>query len=88
MIRKQVYLRADQDRRLKSLARRLGISEAELIRRSVDRAVLDATPLWPDLSAWEAELKFLGRRMAGRNLPGRRDWRREDLYEHRGLSRH
>ena len=86
MIRKQVYLRADQDRRLKMLARKLGISEAELIRQSVDRAVLESTTPRPDLSVWEAERKYLVRRMSGRKLPGRRDWRRDDLYERDGLS--
>lgn len=80
MVRKQVYLRADQDRRLKRLAKELGLSEAELIRQSVDRAVLVKEQAYPDVSAWEAERRFIRERRARGRLPGKRDWTREDIY--------
>lgn len=87
MIRKQIYLRADQDRRLKQLAQALGVSEAELIRQSVDRAVLGAVPPTPDLTAWRAEARFARSRQRKGRLEGRRDWTREELYGGRGLPR-
>ncbi len=42
MIRKQFYIEAEQDRLLKRLAGRLGVSEAELIRRGIDSLERDA----------------------------------------------
>ena len=41
MIRKQVFIREDQERRLKALASRAGISEAEIIRDGIDRALAE-----------------------------------------------
>ena len=41
MIRKQVFIREDQERRLKALARRAGMSEAEIIRDGIDRALAE-----------------------------------------------
>ena len=37
MIRKQVYLEREQDRKLKALAARRGCTEAEIIREALDR---------------------------------------------------
>lgn len=37
VVRKQLYLREDQDRLLKERARRLGLSEAQLVRMALDR---------------------------------------------------
>lgn len=37
MIRKQVYLEREQDRKLKSLAARRGCTESELIREAIDQ---------------------------------------------------
>ncbi|MCE7939890.1 MAG: ribbon-helix-helix protein, CopG family [Chloroflexi bacterium CFX6] len=46
----QVYLRRDQLAALRSLARRRGVSMAEIMRRGVDRMLaettLDEDPLW------------------------------------------
>ncbi len=39
MVRKQVYLGREQDRKLKSLAARRGCTEAEIIREALDRLV-------------------------------------------------
>lgn len=41
MIRKQVYIREDQDRRLKALAAASGKAEAELIRDGLDRVLAE-----------------------------------------------
>jgi len=81
MVRKQIYLRADQQRRLKQLAKALGLSEAELIRKSLDQAAIPSGLFHADPSAWEAERRFARARQAKGPLPGARDWRREDLYD-------
>lgn len=39
MIRKQLYLEETQDQALKTRAKELGISEAELVRRALDAAL-------------------------------------------------
>jgi len=80
MIRKQVYIEARQDRLLKERAKRYRVTEAELIRRSIDQALASATPA-PDPEAW----KRLKRSMAqvrkkygpARIVP----WTRDELYD-------
>ncbi|MEW6540409.1 MAG: CopG family transcriptional regulator [Bacillota bacterium] len=79
MIRKQLYIEPRQVALLKKRARAEGVSEAELVRRALD-AHLSQVATRPDPAAWEREKAFLtGRREAGRG--GRRNWRREDLYD-------
>ncbi len=84
MVRKQLYLRKDQDRQLKRVAERLGLAEAEYVRMALDRAL--AEPAEPvaaprDPAAWEEILAFLRARHAKGPLPGTRDWKREDIYD-------
>lgn len=81
MIRKQVYLEAHQDRALKARARQLGVTEAELIRRSLDHGLRDGSPRRPDPAAWQDILRFLRRRMRRRLAEAPRQWRRADLYD-------
>jgi hypothetical protein len=94
MVRKQLYLRKDQDKRLKQVAARMGLAEAEYVRIALDRALSEAAePARPaeairDLSAWEQELAFLRARHAKGPLPGTRDWRREDIYDRPYPGRH
>lgn len=83
MIRKQIYIKAEQDAKLKKRARMLGVTEAEVIRNVIDRQ----TALLPagvrDLEAWEKEKAYISKRMAaGRGRGGRR-FRREDAYADR-----
>jgi len=86
VIRKQLYLRQDQDRLLKKMARELGVPEAEVVRRALDRflsgAEASARP-----GAEAAALEFLeeAQRLAAEHrFP--EDWRfdREELYAERG----
>ena len=83
MVRKQLYIRKDQDRLLKRVAARMGLAEAEFVRVALDRALRaeEATTPARDLSAWEEEVDFLRARHAKGPLPGTRDWRREDIYD-------
>lgn len=91
MVRKQLYIRKDQDKRLKQVAKRTGVAEAEYVRMALDRAL--AQPVDPpagprDLTAWEDEVAFLRERHAKGPLPGTRDWKREDLYDRPYPGRH
>ena len=78
MKRKQIYIEADQDRRLRDLSRRHGKSESELIREGIDRILADP-PL--DRAAWERELAYIDSLIRKGPLKGGQTWKREDLYE-------
>ncbi len=51
MVRTQIQLREHQARRLRSLARQMGVSMAEIIRRYVDRGLEGERPGRADLYA-------------------------------------
>lgn len=81
MVRKQVYLDEHQEVRLKHLAKALRVSEAALIRQSLDRGLLAGCSVSMDRAAWQAEKEFIRRRMRKGPLAGKRTWKREDIYE-------
>jgi hypothetical protein len=83
MIRKQIYIESRQDNSLKKQAHHLGITEAEVIRRAIDRQMASVRFSIRDLKAWERERAFITKRIARGNAPGRRQWKREDAYEER-----
>ena len=87
MIRKQVYIEPRQDAILKRLARTLGLTEAELVRRAIDQQGAATPAGMRDLAAWEREKSFIAQRMAAGPVSSQRRWRREDVYEER-LSRY
>jgi hypothetical protein len=85
-IRKQVYLEARHDRELKRMARATGKTEASIIREALDRLAVDTRLEKERTEAWNAERAFIGQWMAKGPFPGRqRRWRREDLYDRKGL---
>jgi len=87
MVRKQVYIKPEQEKRLKERARELGVSEAELIRRGIDQVAHVPVALPLDRRAWQAELAFIRKRASRQKALGsQRRWTREELYEER-LSR-
>jgi hypothetical protein len=83
MIRKQIYIEPLQDVSLKQRAIMLGVTEAEVIRRAIDRQMALLGPGVRDLSAWERERAFIDKRIAGTPHPGSRRFRREEAYEER-----
>jgi hypothetical protein len=84
MVRKQVYLEPEQERRLKQRARALGVSEAELIRRGISQVTRVERSALPDPDAWLEELAFMRNRARRKNRrAGMRSWTREALYEER-----
>jgi len=87
MIRKQVYIEPRQDEGIKQRARKLGITEAEVIRKAIDGQMASLSTHSHDLSAWEREKAFIVRRVSIRSRSAGRRFRREDAYEER-LSRY
>jgi hypothetical protein len=84
MIRKQIYLHAEQEALLKRCAEALGISEAEMIRRCLDDVQRYTVPPLADQQAWQDELAFLHRRAERLEAqPQPRTWTREELYAER-----
>jgi hypothetical protein len=85
MLRKQIYLEKRQQALLRRLAKKRGVSEAEVIRQAIEREALGgpalALPL--DHEAWEQALAFMQarRKLGAQGQPYR--WRREDAYEER-----
>ncbi len=85
MIRKQIYIQKRQQVLLKRLARRRGVSEAEVIRQAIDQQVQSAAhqPLPPDPQALEVVIQFaLERRKLG-SASEPYQWQREDAYQER-----
>lgn len=80
-IRKQIYLDRNQELHLKRLAAAMGISEAEIIRRSLDSRLGTPRQVPRDLSAWEEEKQFIRDWIAKGPVAGGRTWKREDLYD-------
>lgn len=96
MVRKQVYIRADQEKRLKRAAAEEGVTEAELIRRGIDGVLSEDTGSGDALLAdrghgrrtrEEARDDFLkllaelGERQSTGQPPFK--WNRDDVYEER-----
>lgn len=80
-LRKQIYLDPRQELALKRQAAETGASEAEIIRQAIDN---QTRILWHPasaLEAWERERAFIRQLMEQGPVPGRRQWRRADLYE-------
>jgi predicted DNA-binding protein len=90
MVRKQIYLETHQEAKLKRMAQRRGISEAELIREAIDRHVSGGQShfLPSDPVAGEEALQFMRSLHAQGPLSDqKRSWKREDLYQER-VGRH
>lgn len=83
MVRKQIYIRPYQNKLLKRLARRRGISEAEFIREAIERQICSgATQMPPDPAAWEQAVSVM-RGLQAQGIKRARTWQRGKLYEER-----
>jgi hypothetical protein len=94
MVRKQIYIRSQQQKLLARLAKSLGVSEAEVIRRALDDKLSggqnrSAKTVRPDRMQALDEMLALARKLhrQGEIANRRRSWTREDLYEDR-IGRH
>jgi hypothetical protein len=78
MVRKQVYITPEQERKLKECSKRLGVTEADLIRRAVD--LLDVN----QPSRWDLDLALdLIEKLTRRQVPGGTTlpWSRAEIYK-------
>jgi Zn-dependent peptidase ImmA (M78 family) len=85
MVRKQVYIYQRQEGLLKRLARRRGVSEAEIIRQAIDREAISEEVAIPadSQNAWVETMRFVEERKA-LGLSGEPyKWNREEIYEER-----
>ena len=85
MVRKQIYIHQRQEIRLKQLAEARGVSEAEIIRRALERELGGEIPrpVPADRSAWQELTAFLEARHA--TTKGRQPyrWNRQEIYDER-----
>ena len=85
MIRKQVYIDPEQEKKLKTLSKRLGVTEAELIRRGIALLEHDSNLEEERRKVWSQELAYMKKR-AAENLAipgGKRTWTRDEMYDER-----
>lgn len=80
-VRKQIYLDRDQELQLKRLASVCGLSEAEIIRRTLNLRLGVPTAQPRNLNAWEEEKRFIHQWLAREPVTGGRSWKREELYD-------
>ncbi|MBU6428910.1 MAG: hypothetical protein KGR26_07870 [Cyanobacteria bacterium REEB65] len=85
-VRKQIYIRPQQEAELKRIARERGLSEAEIIRSCLDRGLslnlqVSASPPVINPDAWSRVCRFVEERSGLPVSPGQRTWRRDDLYD-------
>jgi len=86
MIRKQVYLEPKHERELKKMARESGKTAATIIREALDRLISETRLDKERINAWNAERAFIAQWAAKGPVPGgQRRWRRDDLYDRKGL---
>jgi predicted DNA-binding protein len=81
MVRKQIYLEYQQEKRLKQLSRKLGLTEAELIRQAIDNALAtDVAVVSLSSEVWEQEKGFIRSLIGQGPVSGGRRWTRQELY--------
>jgi len=81
MKRKQVYIHADQDQRLRALALRNGATESQLLRAGIDRILAEPLPQAPDHQAWVKSRDFIDSLIRRGPVKGGRRWTREEAHE-------
>lgn len=83
MVRKQLYIKPEQNLMLKEQAQTYGTSEGEIVRKALDDYL--STPTYSqeiDLTFWDKEVAFIKSRMKNNTEPEKpRTWKREDLYD-------
>lgn len=79
-IRKQIYIAALQEKKLKQLTALTGLSEAEIIRQALHKHTANYRLVTRNLAAWDSEKSFLEDLIARGPVSGNRTWKREDAY--------
>ena len=79
MIRTQIQLTDEQERRLRHAARREGVSIAEIVRRCIDQVL--TAQLTERADAYRRAARLVGRFQGPRDLSGHHDDALEETYE-------
>jgi hypothetical protein len=79
MVRKQVYIERRHEQMLKERARQYRVTEADLIRRAIDRGLEGAPSSIPDPEAWKAFKRRTAPRK-GESTRKVRRWTRDELH--------
>lgn len=81
MVRKQLYIDDRQDQALAAEAERLGVTQAEIVRRAIDAWLSDASPE-SRRAAWKRAQKIMREiRAKGPVEPLAQRWERGELHE-------
>ena len=80
-VRKQIYLDPEQNAIIKAAARKLQVSEAEIIRQAIMTQAYRMKTQNRNSRAWEKELEFIRSLAEQGAVSGGRQWHREELYE-------
>jgi hypothetical protein len=80
-IRKQIYLDMQQNEMLKQTSKRLGVSEAEIIRQAIFAQTGRLFSGRKNPAAWKQERQFLEVLLEQGSVAGGRTWKREELHE-------
>ena len=83
MIRKQILLNPRQHALVKRRARSLDVSEAAVLRESVEHLAQEDVPVKLDRRAWLRERRFMMSRIGLPSGSSGRTWAREELYDER-----
>ncbi len=83
MVRKQIYIEAQQEAALKRVTKERQISEAEIIRQAITRWLEEDQRARRTVQLWEEEKAFIETLLAQGAVPGGRTWTRDAIYEER-----
>lgn len=81
MIRKHIYITAEQEAGLKRLSETIGLSESEIVRLALSSYLRVPSPTPTKLRAWQEERAFIQSLANNDPLPGERTWTRDGLYD-------
>lgn len=85
-VRKQIYLDREQNTILKAAAKKLQVSEAEIIRQAIMAQTYRMKIPIRNNQAWNKELEFMRSLAEQGAVEGGRHWRRDDLYERKNTA--
>ncbi len=82
LIRKQFYITRNQDMLLKSKAKQLGVTEAEIVREALNHQISKVEFPKEPLTAWQEEAAYIEKLMNNKQETSlARSWKRNDLYD-------
>lgn len=85
-VRKQIYLDPEQNAILKAAAKKLQVSEAEIIRQAIMAQTYQMKIPTRNSAAWNKELNFMRSLAAQGVIVGGRQWQRDELYERKNTA--